>query len=86
MSSVGLSLGPNGGINAKRLALGDAPAVAAPADITGGVTEPPAPNKAESTPLMAAMAEGAQTLVSIPEFRKESPGYWIESFFNQSLR
>ena len=62
MSSVGLSLGPEGGINATRLALGDAPAVAAPADITGGVTEPPAPVKAASTPLMATMAEGTLTL------------------------
>ena len=57
MSSVGPSVGPNGGIGATRLALGDEPAVAAPPDIVGGVTEPPAPVKADSTPLMAAMAD-----------------------------
>ena len=56
-SSVRPSVGPKGGINATRLALGDAPDVAAPADIVGGVTEPPAPVKAASTPLMAAMAD-----------------------------
>ena len=62
MSSVGPSVGPKGGISATRLALGDEPAVAAPADIVGGVTEPPIPVKAASTLLMAAMAEGTQTL------------------------
>ena len=57
MSSVGPSVGPKGGMSATRFAFGDAPAVAAPLVITGGVIEPPAPVKAEVTPLMAAMAD-----------------------------
>ena len=50
-------MGPNGGISATRLALGDEPVAAAPLDIVGGVIEPPAPVNADSIPLMAAMAD-----------------------------
>ena len=53
ISSVGPSVGPKGGINATHLALGDAPDVAAPADIVGGVIEPPAPDNAAATPDVA---------------------------------
>ena len=59
MSIVGPSVGPIAGMSATRFAFGDAPLVAAPPDMVGGVTAPTAPIKAAATPGMpeAAMAE-----------------------------